>query len=49
MRSTSSPRASFSRAVLRLVFVLPVLASLVAGIAGGLVRAGVGVSAVPAD
>ena len=49
MRSTSSPRASFSRAVLRLALVLPVLASLVAGIAGGLVRAGVGVSAVTVD
>ena len=34
-----------SKTVLRLVFVLPVLASLVAGIAGGLVRAGVGIPA----
>lgn len=43
MRNTSMPPPRLPRAVLRLVFVLPVLASLMAGIAGGLVRAGASV------
>lgn len=45
MRSTAVPRARLPNMALRAAFVLPVLASLVAGIAGGLVRAGVGMPA----
>jgi len=41
MRSAAQPRARLPQLVLRLVFVLPVLASLLAGIVGGLIRAGV--------
>ena len=41
MQSASNPPARLSWALRRLVFVLPVLASLGTGIAGGLVRAGV--------
>lgn len=41
MRSPPPPRAGLPKVALRVVFVLPVLASLVAGIVGGLARAGI--------
>jgi hypothetical protein len=45
MRSNARPRTNLSKVALRLTFVLPVLASLITSIAGGLVRAGAGVPA----
>ena len=46
MMRAAQPKVTLSKAALRLVFVLPVVASLIAGIAGGLVRAGVSIPAV---
>lgn len=49
MRRTVRPQTRQTRtsmAVLRLVFVLPVVASLLAGVAGGLLRAGVSIPSV---